>query len=278
MKKIKLLILCLLIHFLGTSQSSSDSFQNAQSTKKANLTYVYEGIDGFSTKTEAGDYKGLLVDVIRQFELFVQQKHGITISSRFVAVENDFQGYLKHVSNSKGGVFGISPASIKAERKKIMQFSTAYLNNISVLITNKSVPTLASMSEISSKFNSMKVYTVPSTTFADRVNGLKKGSFQSLEIVNVPSMYEMVDKIAGDKASFGFVDLNYYFDYLQKGSPLKRHPSGDLKGDEWGIIMPLDSDWKPIIDDFFNSGFRKSAEYRQMVIQNLGRWALRMVE
>lgn len=271
----------ILFLFLGIStsaQHAGDSFSAAKSSKKASLTYVYEGIDGFSKKNDKGEFEGLLVEVIRQFEQYALTKHGITITGQFVAVENDFEGYLRNVSDGNGGVFGISPASIKEERKSIMKFSSAYLNNISVLITHKSVATLVSMDNISEKFKSMKAYTVPGSTFADRVNQVKQDSFSSLKVTNVPSMYDMVDEVAGDQASFAFVDLNYYFDYLKQGSPLKRHPVGDLKGDEWGIIMPLDSDWKPILDDFLDSGFLQSSEYRQMIIDNLGKWALRMIE
>lgn len=278
MKKLYTLTLFLFLYASISAQSTGDSFAAAKASKKANLTYVYEGIEGFSKKNSSGEFEGLLVEVIQQFEQYILKEHGITVTGQFVAVENNFEAYLQNVSDGKGGVFGISPASIKEERKKIMQFSPAYLNNISVLITHNSVPTLGSMDNIGDKFKSMKAYTVPATTFADRVNQLKQGSFSTLEVTSVPSMYDMVDKIAGDNASFAFVDLNYYFDYLQQGSPLKRHPVGDLKGDEWGIIMPLDSDWKPIIDDFLNSGFLQSSEYRQMIIDNLGKWALRMIE
>ncbi|MEQ9402953.1 MAG: transporter substrate-binding domain-containing protein [Cyclobacteriaceae bacterium] len=277
-----LALLSLLVFFTsiqGTAQHSGDSFADAKTKGTATLTYVYEGVEGFSDQTSSGEFKGLLVDIMSRFEEFVSEKHGINITSQYVAVKDkDFSQFLLQVQNGDGGVFGVSPVSIREDRMSILQFSPAYLNNISVLITNKSVPTLASMDRIASDFSGMKAYTVPSTTFDERVQSLKSQGFSSLQISNVPSMYEMVDNVAKDERSFCFADLNYYFDFLQKGNAIKRHPVGDLKGDEWGIIMPLNSDWQPIIADFFNSGFLKSPEYRQMIIDNLGKWALRMIE
>ncbi|MEP1097039.1 MAG: ABC transporter substrate-binding protein [Cyclobacteriaceae bacterium] len=284
MKKFKLpkIWACLLFVFtLNTllAQRTADSFQSAKKSGTATLIYFYEGVEGFSEKDSNGEFQGLLVDIMSRFEQFVSDKHGIDVNSQYVAIKDkDFSLFISQVQNGKDGVFGVSPISIREDRKKILQFSPAYLNNISVLITHKSVPTLSSMDNIATNFSAMKAYTVPSTTFDERMQSLKNQSFASLQINNVPSMYEMVDNVAKDELSFCFSDLNYYFDYLQRGSPIKRHPVGDLKGDEWGISMPLGSDWEPVIADFFNSGFLKSPEYRQMVIDNLGKWALRMIE
>ena len=261
------------------AQLKGDSFSSANTQKTATLTYVYEGVEGFSSVGENGSMEGLLVDVMDRFEAFLKSNYGITVNRQYNEVPNqDFALYLERVQKGSGGVFGISPASIKEERKKILKFSPAYLSNISVLITNNKVPTLGSMDQIAQTFGSMKAYTVPKSTFADRVNALKESSFPNLDVRYVPSMYNMVDVIAKDGESFGFVDLNYYIDYLQEGQPIKRHSVGDLKGDEWGIIMPTNSDWQPIIAEFFNSGFLTSADYRQITIDNLGKWALRMIE
>ncbi len=279
MKRTSLFLLFFSVINLLFAQVSGDSFSKARSSRQATLTYVYEGIEGFSSEDESGNIVGLLVDVMDQFEQYVSDKHGIAVNTRYVKIPNqDFAQFLSRVQNASGGVFGISPCSIKEDRKSILKFSPAYLSNISVLITNNKVPTLSDMSTISQTFSTMKAYTVPQTTFADRVDALKSSSFSNLQVEYVPSMYEMVDNIAKDPSSFGFVDLNYYIDYLQEGRPIKRHSAGDLKGDEWGIIMPTNSDWQPVLTEFFNSGFLSSAEYRQMVIDNLGKWALRMIE
>jgi len=66
---------------------------------------------------------------------------------------------------------------------------------------------------------------------------------------------EILDSVTGDSNGFGFVDIHYYLQYLNKGKPVKRHPAGDEGGDEFGIIMPKNSDWAPVLAEFFNSGF-----------------------
>lgn len=260
------------------AQSSGDSFSSANSSKTANLTYIYAGVNGFANEGEDGNLEGLFVDLMNQFESFVSDKHGITINSTYVPVEGgDFQQFLNDVKNSSGGVFGLNTTTIKEERKEFLKFSPAVLNNISVLITNRGEPTLRNFRNIGTEFKGRVAYTAPESTYHKRLLDLKASSFPDLEIKLVPSEYDIIDNIIADTNSFGFIDISFYLEYLYKGEQVKRHPLGDLGGEQYGIIMPLNSDWDPVLADFLNSGFLKSAEYRQIVIDHLGKAALRML-
>ena len=263
--------------FYASAQQKGDSFSSAKSSKTANLTYVHAGVNGFASKTPSGGASGLLVDLMREFENYVSDEYGITITSTYVEATNkDFKLYLEEVRKSTGGVFGLSNTSMKEERKTLFKFSPAFLNNISVLISNKSFQTLSSMDQISSTFASKVGYGVPSTTNYDRLTALKSSNFQSMEIVNVTSSKDILENITTNQKAFGFSDIHYYLEYLEQGKPVKRHPIGDQVGDKFGIIMPLNSDWEPVLSEFL-SDYIKTAKYREMVIRNLGKGALRMI-
>jgi len=261
------------------AQVSGDSYQSAKSSKSANLTYVYTGVNGFANKGADGNLKGLLIELMSEFESYVSSTYGITINSTYVPVKDgDFQQFLNEVKDSSGGVFGLNTTTIKEERKSFLKFSPAILNNISVLITNKSVPTLSSMGSIGSDFNGLAAYTASGSTYHKRLTDLKATSFPNLTINMVASEYDIMDSIIGDSRSFGFIDISFYLEYLSQRKEVKRHPAGDMSGEQYGIIMPLNSDWDLVMAEFLNSGFLKSTTYRQIVINNLGKGALRMLE
>lgn len=280
MKKITRTLTCfaiiLGIHNLN-AQQNGDSFAAARSSKSANLVYIHAGVNGFASINTSGATKGLLVEVMTEFESYVKDQHGITVSSRYVEAQNkDFKLYLEEVRNSDGGVFGLSNTSVKEERKKFLKYSPTFLNNISVLISHKSFATLSSMDNISTAFNGKVGYGVPSTTNYDRMTSVKAKNFSSMQINSVTSSRDILENISNNQNAFGFSDIHYYLEYLEQGKPVKRHPVGDQVGDEFGIIMPLGNDWDGVMNEFL-SDFIKTAKYREMVTRNLGKGALRMI-
>ena len=270
-------ILLVLGVFTTQAQQRGDSYAAAKTSKAANLVYVHAGVNGFASTDNSGNTTGLLVDVMKEFEKFVSQKDGITVNSRFVEARNkDFKLYLEEVKGSTGGVFGLSNTSVKEERKKFLKYSPTFLNNISVLISHESFPTLSSMNAIGTAFRSKMGFGVPSTTNYDRLTKVKNTNFASMQITAVTSSREILENISSNPNAFGFSDIHYYLEFLRLGKPVKRHPVGDQVGDQFGIIMPKNSDWDSVMDEFL-SDFIKTARYREMVTQNLGKGALRMI-
>ncbi len=269
---------------LSYSQAKGDRFAFAKESGKANLTYLFKETatptgfnNGLANRNASGKVEGLLVDLMKEFELYVEQKHGITITSEFVGVKKGFKQFTQDIVDGEGGVFGLGSHSINEERKKILKFSPAYISNVSVLITHSSVPTLVSMDQISTQFDSKVAYTIQSTTYHRRLTALKEQHFPSMKMEFHDNIYVLLPAIAENPDAYGFVDLIFYLRYLKLGNPIKRHPAGDLRGDKYGITMPLNNDWAPVLTEFFNSGFIESPQYRQIVIDNLGKEALRML-
>ncbi|MEP1093678.1 MAG: transporter substrate-binding domain-containing protein [Cyclobacteriaceae bacterium] len=259
------------------AQFRGDSFASAKVQKTANIEYVYVIIDGFASQNENGQAKGLLFDLMGEFEAYVADKYGIQIKSNTTLIENsDFKKFLDVVGKGTGGVFGLSTTTINAERKKFLKFSSAYLNNISVLISHNSIATLSSMNSISTEFAGISAYSAPGTTYGKRVEAVKTKFYPDLKVNSVPSEFDIVENVLSDNASFGFVDIGTYLGRVTRREPIKRHPAGDQTGEQFGIIMPPTSDWEPVLNEFFSS-FLKSSKYRQIVTENVGKGGLRMI-
>lgn len=283
MIKTKLLVLAvfstLLYPCIGFAQLAADSFRQAKATKEASLIYVYNNEVGCAARDDQGNVNGMLVDLMREFENYVQEKYGIASQIKFELIDNqDFSSFMQTVKGGSGGVFGLSYTSINPERQQTYQFSQPFMNSVLILITREGSDMLESLDEIETKFKSKTAYTIPSSSYSARLDQIRKDYFSSMNIVNVKSETEMINKVSADQNGFAVIDLLHYLEFYKKGIRVMRHKVGDQAGDQFGIIMPKASDWKPVLDEFFNSGFIKSAEYRKIVSKHLGKGALRLVE
>lgn len=266
-----------LAHLGTTAQLKGDDFESAMKTKTARIVYVYAEVDGFATKEPGGELSGLYAEMIDAFENFALVRYGVVVRGIYHNVGGSaLQPFLNALKTGSGGVFGFNTVSINEERKKYVKFSQGVINNISILITNKNVPTLSSMDKIALEFKNLTAYTVPGSTYHNRLLKLKQDVFTDLNIELVPSDYHIVERVLSDDQSFAFIDISYYLEYLRAKKPIKRHAAGDLSGDQYGIVMPMDTDWDIVLEEFLDE-YLKSNEHKKAVTRNLGSGALRML-
>lgn len=269
--------LFILLSFLSNGQFTGDSYTSAKSSKKAKLIYLHPGVNGFANEDESGNATGLLVDVMKEFENYLKKTEGIEVSSQFVKIPNrDFKLYLEKVSTATNGVFGLANTTITVDRKKFIQFSDPFMRNVSVLISHLSFQKLNGMEEIASAFASKTAIGVPSTINHDRLLEVKEKYYPDMQIKTVRSSHQILENIAENPDLFGFINAHYYLEYLKQGKPIMRHSVGDEGGREFGIAMPLKSDWEPVLSLFLKN-FLVTPKFRELIIKNLGKDALRMI-
>ncbi|MEQ8925657.1 MAG: transporter substrate-binding domain-containing protein [Fulvivirga sp.] len=264
---------------ISIAQLSGDSFTSAKASNTANWVFTYSEAPGFASLNKDGEITGVCIDIMDYFKRYVEEKHGITVTIKFVTKDaNDFTKFLASVKNAEGGVFGLSNTTITEARKPTYNFSPPYITNIGMILSNNNVPTLVDLPNIAERFKGMSAVTVKNTTNEDRILEIKKQYFPSLKIEYVPSFAQTMQIIAKDSKKFANVDFTYYFEAIQNRKPIKRHPGGDDKTEQFGIIMPKSNDWSPLLDEFMSSGFLQSAEYKQIISANLGQAAMKFFE
>lgn len=274
-----LVVLLCLIGFDSLAQLQGSSYAQAKQSGSAKFYYVYDGVAGFADKSQSGIVTGLLVDMMGQFEDYLKEKKGIDVSVEFVyAKDGDFQTFMNHVRTGKGGVFGLSNISISAERKRNYSFSPPFLDNVTVLLSNAKSDNVTAMENISIAFDGMTAYSLEGSTYYKRLSEIKSTYFPAMKIVNLSSGVELIDKLKTDEKSFAILDLNYYLEVLMQKHPIKRHPVGDQKDDQFGIIMPKNSDWEPLLRDFMNTEILGTSNYSRIIVDNLGSSALRLLD
>lgn len=191
---------------------------------------------------------------------------------------NNFTDYLGAVKKSSGGVFGLSNTTITGKRKNEYNFSPPYITNIAMLLTNKSVPTLNDITNISDVFAGKRAITIKGTTNEEQIMKIKSKHFSALEIDYVNYFDEGMVLIAKDDSYFINIDFTYYLEAIQSNKPIKRHPAGDQTAEEFGILMPKNSDWSKPFKEFLTEEYRSSPSYRKIIAKHLGPNALRLLD
>lgn len=271
--------LFLLSFTVANAQLKGDSFENAKASKSANLVYTFSKTPGFIYSTGGSQYAGICVDIMDKFEQYVKSKYGITIKSNYQLASGDnFTKMLASVKSSNGGVFGLGNITITESRKRMYNFSPSFINNISLLVTNKSVATLSKIENMSTVFKGMTAYTVKGSTNEIEFFRWKKSYFPEMRISYVGSFSDAVSKVASDPKAFTNVDFTYYLDAVKAKRPVKRHIAGSSNSEEFGIIMPKSNDWSPVLAEFMNSGFLGGGEYKAIIRKHLGESAIKLLE
>lgn len=261
------------------AQLNGDSFENAKESKTANFVYTFSKTPGFIYTTGGSQYAGICVDIMKKFEEYVKSNYGITVKSTYqLAPDDNFTRMLASVKSSKGGVFGLGNITITESRKRMYAFSPPFINNISLLVTNKSVTTLTTMEDMSTVFAGMTAYTVKGSTNEIEFYRWKKSYFPEMTISYVGSFSDAVNKVANDSKAFTNVDFTYYLDAVKEKRAVKRHVAGSSNSEEFGIIMPKSNDWAPVLAEFMNSGFLTGGEYKSIIRKHLGESAIKLLD
>jgi len=283
MNKIKVfgfMALALLISTAGVkAQYSGDSWSSVKSSGSGTVSFAYVETPGFVYK-QNGQLTGICVDIMNDFISYLETNKGVKVSTKFVGDGNSFSGMYDKVKASQGGVFGLGNITITDARKREIKFSPPFITNFAVLITPPSVPTLKSMSNISTTFAGLTAYTAKGTLNETRLMSIKNKHYPGMNVSYVASSPAALDKVISDKKSFTYLDVAFYLDAIQNGKPVKRHPVGDQGSEKFGFIMPNNSDWQPMINEFFasNGGYTNSTAYKKILAKHLGNTGVKLLQ
>ncbi|MBL6448364.1 transporter substrate-binding domain-containing protein [Fulvivirga sp. 29W222] len=262
------------------AQYSGDSWKKIQGAGSGTVSFAYVETPGFVYKDKSGKLTGICVDIMNDFIEYVNETKGVKVTSKFVGDGSSFTGMYNSVKGSSNGVFGLGNITITSNRKKEIKFSPPFITNFAILITQKSVPTLNSLDEISVKFKGLTAYTAKGTLNDKRTQDLKNKYYPDMKIAYAASSPATLDKVLSDPKAFSYLDLAFYLDAVQRKQPLKRHPIGDQASEQFGFVMPMNSDWQPLMEEFFNAngGYTNSVAYKKILSKHLGDTGVKLLQ
>jgi ABC-type amino acid transport substrate-binding protein len=280
MKNLFITTICLISMAAGAQNYSGDTWAQVKAKSQGTITVTYVETPSFVYKDASGSLTGICVDIMNDFIKWANDSKKIKINAMYMGDGSNFRGMYDKVKTSSGGVFGLGNITITEERKKEVKFSPSYITNIAFLITQTSVPTLAKMEDLKTSFGKLTAYTAKGTLNEKRINELKKNHNPDMKITLTDTSQEAYEKVVSDANGFAYLDLAFYLEAVSQRKPVKRHPVGDQSSEKFALIMPLNSDWGPALQEFFdaNGGYTNSAQYKAILRKHLGETGVKLLQ
>ena len=265
--------------FAQSQTLSGTSWEVAKSTGTGSLKFAYVEAPSFVYRNSSGDLDGICIEIMEDFVKWVEKNKNIKLSIEYVGTGTNFHSMYGKVKSSSGGVFGLGNITITEERKKEIQFSPPFIVNFAILISNGSLPTLKSFDEISKSFGNGIAYTAKGTENEKRVMELKNQYYSSMKIGYTTTSQEVLDKIINNDNGYGYLDLAFYLEAVKSRKNVKRQAIGDKAAEQFGFIMPKNSDWSSVMEEFFaaDGGYMNSVSYRNIVLKHLGETGIKLL-
>lgn len=278
MQKFSLLIISCL--FFQLSMAQNESWEEAYIKKSATLNVIYHKNMPFAYSDAKGQAAGIEVDIIRYFAEWLQEKKNVNLKLAFKEI-NNFENFYNEIQSMANNTIGAGTVSITDNRKEEVNFSSPYLKNISVLISDGSIPTAMSMEDVYKNFGGMQAVTLKGSVHEQHILELMKNSKNSRTPVYVESPLSITDKIEESSKYYGYIDIISFWTYVKSNSHyIKMHKVANIENEEFAFIFPKQSDWNLIFNEFFESGFgfTSTKDYHNILARYLGFEVLDKVE
>jgi ABC-type amino acid transport substrate-binding protein len=253
-----------------------DSWAKINATGSGTIAVLYYEQPGLIAKMPDGSIKGVCVDILFDFVKHIEAKRGKKVTIHFVGEETEFPRFLSTVQNTNN-LLGVTNTSITDERKKVMKFTPAFMNNEVILLTNRNVPTVKSLSEISSAFKGFTAQVITGSTHAQHMEKIKKEFFPDMKIESIPSGDLIIKNMSTNPKIFSIIDFTEYIGVIKKRIPIKKHDVDLGSPEELAFIMSKQSDWDEVWKEFLTPEYRKSVRYKEIIAENLGSSFLSLV-
>lgn len=197
---------------------------------------------------------GIEVDLLRSFVKWTKIRHGVDVNLE-MHVEKEFFKVFDAVKQNKN-TLGSASITITDERKKDVDFSAPYLNNKSVLVSPLSFETLSSYSDFSRIFSEGTAVVIRETTHEKELMGIKQKHFNEMVVDYQWTTNDIRQALSNNKDFYTMIDLLTFWSWVRDGElGMKVHRVATVEKEEFGFALSKNSDWTPIINEFFEGGF-----------------------
>lgn len=239
--------------FLGVAGLSAqeDSWASIQKNKGGTITALWYDIDPYIFEDDDGKLQGVEYELMESFAAWISKTYGYEVAIQWSDAKS-FDGIYNQIRGASGsGLFGWSFFSITPERKREVQFTPPYMPDINVLVTNDLMPLFTNEAAFRDTIPYLHGYTMRYTAMEQDMDTLTRG--YTIPISRKYDDYQILERIAEEKDAFGYVPLTVYVVSLQKGIKVKRQHLFATERPGLAGILPLNSDWQPVVDEYFQS-------------------------
>jgi len=283
MRILSVLLLSFILMPLSAQSSLSPSGTQKSTPEVKFVTIHYLERPPLAMKSEASGSampKGLEVDIFMQFVNWMKERKNIVLKPTWKA-QTEFEVFYKSVREGDALTLGFGNATITERRKQEVAFSPAYLNNVSVFITDGSVPTILNDAQIVSNLKGLNGVSSAGSTHAGYMADLKKALLPGMVLEFVGDQNNIPRKILAKPGYCGYVDVITYWNFIKETKGyLKMHRHLSKDHESIGFMIPKSGELEVYLNEFFESGFGFTAtkKYREILETYLGYEIISTVE
>jgi putative glutamine transport system substrate-binding protein len=274
-----LLLQCFFIGALSAQGTTGESWKNVKQKGSGTLYLVYSEFPSFCFKTKEGNYEGVDVGLMKDFVEYVKKAHNVTLQIKYIDKPDGSNDY-NHIKNSTGGVICIVDFVRTKEREKEVDFSQTFDYSYDLLVTGNQVADLSDIKNIGKEFPNFTAYSVVGTIQEKRLKEIKTKYAPQWKLSLVADYKALQNAVIKDPNGLAYLDSYAYLEILRKKVGIKHHTAATIVSDESAFIMPKGSDWIPVFNEFLsaNGGYRKSNEYKKLLLKYIGESGLRLLK
>lgn len=215
---------------------------------------------------------GLEIDIINDYLLWLKINKKQNIAVKYIPF-TDFNEFYNKTKVSGKNTIGLGSVSITQERQKEVDFTVGYIKNVAFCITNGNAADIKTkaQADVVKTLNIMSAITISNTSLEKHCIELKKTFLPELKIKYLATSTEILNELAKNVLSFGYVDAVDFWFYL-KANPskfLKMQRVLNQSKDVLGFVLPKGSVHKAQFNEFFAT-YKTSKIYRNLLEKYLG--------
>lgn len=207
--------------------------------------------------------KGIEYEILMGLPEFLRKNHGVEVSIVWKEAESFSRTYGSIRDQKEKGSLGVSAFSITEKRKGEVDFTPAYMSDITVLITSEDIPVMKDLEGFNAIIPKLTAITIKETTYEEELMRLQNHGKLPFRIKYIPSSANIMQSIASRDSSFGFIDLPVYMLLFNEDPSIKvkRQNFFPIKREGYAFILPEGSDWAiPLNEYFSNNNFKSELE------------------
>ncbi len=243
----------LILAFLFASLPSiaNNSWDDVLASGKGTITIFYYP-DNSQIENSRDIIDRFEEDLILSFASYLESKYPIKLEVKWDNV-GDFNKIFDRIEAGGNGQFGLSTISITRERAERVRFTSPYLADVQVIVTNDAFKLANTAEQLGDFVDGKTAISIRNTTLEKGLNRIKNDLNVDFNLKYVSNTGELVQAIAEDSNSFGYVDLINFLVSFENLAQLKRQLFYPIKLEGIGMIYPIDSDWHQVIEEYFSS-------------------------
>lgn len=233
--------------------------------------------------SENGKLKGIEIDIIEEYAAWVKSKKNTAITVVYKPYK-EFGAFYSSVKDGRKNIVGLGSVTANNQREQEVLLSAPYLQNLAVLITSGSVPSLKTKTtaEVSKTFGGLSAITVNNSSHLNYLNDLKSQFLPGLKISFAENQNKVLETIVSDNKVFGYVDIIAYWAFLKNNQTkfLKIQKVFSEPKERFSFVMPVGSVHAANMSEFFEGGFgfTSTKVYHQILEKYLGYEIIEAVE